>query len=73
MPATKEHISKTVFQDDEQITLAPNNPVPPNEAWFWNNPSHIAAAQRGLADAAAGRVTPPQSFALYADLDISEE
>ena len=73
MPAIKEHISQTASQGDEQIILTPGGPVPPNEDWFWNNPSHVAAAQRSLADAAAGRVTRPQSFAQYADLDTSEE
>lgn len=73
MPATKEQISQTLFQGDEEATLTPVGPIPPTEAWFWDNPSHVAAAQRGLADAAAGRVTPPQSFAQYADLDITEE
>ena len=70
MPAIQEKISQAAFQEDEQATLAPNGPIPATEAWFWNNPNHVAAAQRGLADAAAGLVTPPQSFAQYADLDI---
>ncbi len=55
--------------DDGEIVLTPVVQIPEREAWFWKNPEYVAAAQRGLEDAAAGRVHEG-SFAQYADIEI---
>ncbi|MEN8614029.1 hypothetical protein ABFB09_01920 [Dehalogenimonas sp. THU2] len=40
-----------------QIVLDPQVTVPASEAWLYANPEAIAAVRRGLADAAAGKLT----------------
>lgn len=41
-----------------QILLDPQASVPAYEAWIFRNPEHLASIQRGLQDAARGRVKP---------------
>ncbi len=73
MAATQEKAKQVTNLAEGEISPMPVSSPPPREAWFWNNPAHVAAARRGLDDAAAGRVSAPQSFAEYADLEIAEE
>ena len=40
-----------------QIVLDPQVTIPASEAWLFKNPAAIAAVQRGLADAAQGKVS----------------
>jgi len=40
-----------------QIVLDPQITIPASEAWLFKNPTAIAAVQRGLADAAQGKVS----------------
>ena len=40
-----------------QIILDPQVTIPASEAWLFNNPDALASVQRGLADAAQGRVS----------------
>ena len=60
-------------KEDGQIVLTPFLAIPEREAWLCKNPEALAAVQRGLEDAAAGRVSYVGSFAQYADLDIDDE
>jgi len=40
-----------------QIVLDPQVTVPASEVWLFNNPVALASVQRGLADAAQGKVS----------------
>ena len=40
-----------------QIVLDPQVTIPASEVWLFNNPEALASVRRGLADAAAGRVS----------------
>jgi len=40
-----------------QIILDPQVTIPASEAWLFNNPDALALVQRGLSDAAEGRVS----------------
>ena len=40
-----------------QILLDPQVAIPASEAWLFNSPDVLALAQRGLSDAAEGRVS----------------
>ena len=40
-----------------QIILDPQVTIPASEAWVFNNPDVLALVQRGLSDAAEGRVS----------------
>lgn len=42
---------------DGQIILVPQVTVPASESWLFKNPDILALAQRGLSDAAEGRVS----------------
>ena len=43
--------------DSGQIILDPQITIPASEAWLFNNHEALASVRRGLADAAAGRVS----------------
>jgi len=40
-----------------QIVLDPQVTIPASEVWLFKNPSALASVQRGLADAARGKVS----------------
>ena len=40
-----------------QIVLDPQVTIPASELWLFNNPDALALVQRGLADAAQGKVS----------------
>jgi len=40
-----------------QIVLDPQVTIPASELWLFNNPTALASVQRGLADAAQGKVS----------------
>ncbi len=42
---------------DGQIMLNPLVPIPASEAWVFQNPEILELVQRGLSDAAEGRVS----------------
>ena len=42
---------------DGQIILDPQVTIPASEAWLFKNPDILALAQRGLSDAAEGKVS----------------
>jgi len=52
-----------------QIVLDPVQTIPPEEAWLWENPEALASLERGLADAAAGRVVDGGDFSAYLEED----
>lgn len=58
--------------DEGQFILTPMVRIPEREAWVHENPEVLAHLQAGIADLLAGRVTEPQDFSRYADLDIEE-
>ena len=66
--ATLKNFTVRVAEDGE-IVLTPVVQIPEREAWFWKNAEYVAAARRGLEDAAAGRVHEV-AFAQYADMEI---
>ena len=65
--ATSKNFTVRVAEDGE-IVLTPVVQIPEREAWFWKNPEYVAAARRGLEDAAAGRVREV-AVAQYADIE----
>jgi hypothetical protein len=40
-----------------QIVLDPQITIPASEVWLFNNPDALASVQRGLSDAAQGKVS----------------
>ena len=48
------HIYTNKFR---QIVLDPQVTIPASELWLFNNPVALASVQRGLADAARGKVS----------------
>ncbi|MFC1998839.1 hypothetical protein ACFLVR_04255 [Chloroflexota bacterium] len=48
------HIYQNIYG---QIILDPQVTIPASEAWLFNNPEALASVKRGLADAAASRVS----------------
>jgi hypothetical protein len=40
-----------------QIVLDPQVTIPASELWLFNNPAALASVQRGLADAAQGKLS----------------
>ena len=72
-PAARDKRYSLEQQENGQIILTPVVSVPEREAWLFKNPGALAAVQRGLEAAAAGRVHYVGSFAQYSDLDIDDE
>jgi hypothetical protein len=65
-----EDVSFDVFRDRRgRIILEPKVSIPAAEAWLYRNKEALAAVRRGLAEAAAGDVGTPMSFAQYLDDD----
>jgi hypothetical protein len=58
---------------DGDILLTPVVVIPERDMWLYRNPEALEMFHRGLADAAAGRVTAPEDFSKYADLPIEDE
>ena len=56
-----------------EIILTPVVSIPEREAWLYKNPAARELVERGIADARAGRIGLPQSFAEFAELDIDDE
>ena len=57
-PSVQEGITYHIYSNSlGQIILDPQVTVPASEAWLFNNPEALASVQRGLADAAQGRVS----------------
>ena len=53
----REGITYHVYSNSiGQIFLDPQITMPASEAWLYNNPDALASVQRGLSDAAQGRV-----------------
>ena len=48
------HIYTNKFR---QIVLDPQVTIPASELWLFNNPGALASVQRGLSDAAQGKVS----------------
>ncbi len=47
--------------------------IPESEKWLYDNPTALASVRKGLADAAAGRITYLGSFAKYLDSNESRK
>jgi len=47
-----------------QIVLDPQVTIPASEVWLFNNPDALASVQRGLADAAQGKLSKIDSDTL---------
>ncbi len=56
-----------------RIILEPQVEVPAAEAWLWQNPEAMISVQRGLRDAAEGKLVERGSFAKYAHAAQAEE
>ena len=59
--------------EDGSIVLHPYAEIPAREHWIFKNPEALASLNRGLADAAAGRVHDLGDFSKYADDDVNSE
>jgi len=55
-----------------QILLTPEVPVPAHEAWLFQNPAALAKVREGIAQAGRGEVRHVDSFAEFADDDVTE-
>jgi hypothetical protein len=53
-----------------QILLSPEIPVPLHEVWLYKNPEALARVQRGISQAAEGKLHDLGSFDQYADDEI---
>lgn len=49
---------QATFAADGTIVLKPMTEIPAREAWLWNNQDSMESVRRGLAQSAAGSVTP---------------
>jgi len=56
--------------DAGQVLLSPKVSVPAHELWLYRNPVALAKVEKGLADAAEGKVSDLGSFEKYADDEI---
>ena len=50
---------------DGRLILEPYVEIPARERWVYDNPQVLASLERGIADAAAGRVKSRGSFSKY--------
>ena len=50
---------------DGRLILEPYVEIPARERWVYDNPQALASLERGITDAAAGRVKSRGSFAKY--------
>ncbi len=69
-PAAVDKDFRVEFGEDGTIFLTPVVFIPEREAWLYKNEEAMERIRRGLADAAAGRVSESKSFAEYADVEI---
>jgi hypothetical protein len=54
----REDISYHIYANSlGQIVLDPQVTIPASEAWLFNNPDVLELVQRGLSDAATGKVS----------------
>jgi hypothetical protein len=54
----KEGITYRIYTNsDGQIVLDPQVTIPASESWVFNSPDILALVQRGLSDAAEGRIS----------------
>ncbi len=60
------HVKTT---EDHRIVLEPQVEIPLKEKWLFENKAAMKKVQRGLQDAAAGRVSARGSFAKFVDED----
>jgi hypothetical protein len=57
-PPVQEGVTYHIYSNSiGQIILDPQVTIPASEAWLFNNPDALASVQRGLSDAAQGRLT----------------
>lgn len=54
---------------DGVIKLVPARTIPAREAFVWENSDLLASLQRGIEQAAVGKVEDRGSFAVYAEDD----
>ena len=58
LPKVREGITYHIYSNSlGQIILDPQVTIPASEVWLFNNPDALASVQRGLSDAAQGRVS----------------
>lgn len=55
---------------DHKIILDPQIEIPAREKWLYENKEALKGIQRGLKDAAEGRVSKKGSFSRFADDEI---
>lgn len=66
----REHSRYIVEENDEGvIRLIPAKTIPAREAFVWENPEVMKSLQRGMEQAATGKVRSLGSFAEYRDDD----
>lgn len=56
-----------------EILLTPLVVIPERDIWLYRTPQALAMFHEGLTAAAEGRVTAPEDFSQYLDLDIEDE
>ena len=52
-------------QENGNLVLEPYTEIPARERWVYENPKILASLERGIKDAAEGRVVSRGSFAKY--------
>ena len=56
--------------EDHKLILTPYIEIPAREKWLFENKTALKKVQKGLQDAAEGRVVKKGSFAKFADDEI---
>lgn len=68
----KSKTYRVQVNDAGQILLDPVVAVPERELWLWQNAEAIASVQRGIDQAAAGKLQEMGDFAQYAEIEVED-
>lgn len=64
---------RVLVSADGDVLLTPVTTIPEREIWLYKNPEALMLFHKGLAEAAAGKVTPAEDFSQFANDDIGDE
>jgi hypothetical protein len=70
--AAKGKSYRVMVNDAGQILLDPVVAISERELWLWQNPEAIASVQRGIQQAAEGKLHDMRSFNEYAELEVED-